>query len=161
MSKVAHAYRELLARLTERLHQGERNIDTLMDHASHELDKRPELQPHERGQVLQALRRDLGEFARSYEENLSEEFNDSVFMRVIRQSLWKELADITDRSQLEWRDVFEDLNHHGVYHSGEVVGLGKLVCENCHFTREIYTPETLSRCPECGHDKFQRQPFTP
>ncbi len=60
----------------------------------------------------------------SYEESLKEE-SDSVFMRVIKESLWQELADITDKTQLEWREVFQDLNHHGVYHSGEVVGLGK------------------------------------
>ena len=65
----------------------------------------------------------------SYEESLKEE-SDSVFMRVIKESLWQELADITDKTQLEWREVFRDLNHHGVYHSGEVVGLGNLVCEN-------------------------------
>ncbi len=62
----------------------------------------------------------------SYEESLKEE-SDSVFMRVIKESLWQELADITDKTQLEWREVFQDLNHHGVYHSGEVVGLGNLV----------------------------------
>ncbi len=43
-----------------------------------------------------------------------------------------ELVDITDKTQLEWREVFQDLNHHGVYHSGEAVGLGNLVCEKCH-----------------------------
>ena len=69
------------------------------------------------------MKRDLEEFARSYEES-HEDDSDSVFMRVIKESLWQELADITDKTQLEWREVFQDLNHHGVYHSGEVVGLG-------------------------------------
>ncbi len=41
----------------------------------------------------------------SYEESLKEE-SDSVFMRVIKESLWQELADITDKTQLEWREVF-------------------------------------------------------
>lgn len=161
MNKVAHAYRELIAALTERLHQGERDIDALIAGAHHQMDRRDELNAHEKEQVLQALRRDLEEFARSYNESQSDSPTDSVFMRVMRESLWKELADITDRSQLEWREVFQDLQHHGVYHSGEVVGLGNLVCEKCGFTRAIYTPETLTRCPECGHDQYQRQPFTP
>ena len=87
--------------------------------------------------------------------------SDSVFMRVIKESLWQELADITDKTQLEWREVFQDLNHHGVYHSGEVVGLGNLVCEKCHFHLPIYTPEVLTLCPKCGHDQFQRRPFEP
>lgn len=161
MNKVAHAYRELIAALTERLYQGERDIEALLSAAQQQMARRGELDAHQQTQVLQALRRDLEEFARSYHESQSDAPGDSVFARVMRDSLWKELADITDRSQLEWREVFQDLQHHGVYQSGEVVGLGNLVCEQCGFSREIYTPETLGRCPECGHDRFSRQPFTP
>jgi hypothetical protein len=54
------------------------------------------------------VRRDLEEFARSYEES-QDEVTDSVFMRVIKESLWQELADITDKTQLEWREVFRIL----------------------------------------------------
>ncbi|RAP71648.1 hypothetical protein ACZ87_01526 [Candidatus Erwinia dacicola] len=74
-----------------------------------------------------------------------------MFRRVIRQNIWKELADITDKSQLEWREVFQDINHHGAYQSREIVG----------FTRAIYTPEVLTHYPECGHDHFLHQPFEP
>lgn len=87
--------------------------------------------------MIAAVKRDLEEFARSYEESHEDE-SDSVFMRVIKESLWQELADITDKTQLEWREVFQDLNHHGVYHSGEVVGLGNLVCEKCHYHGGIH-----------------------
>ncbi|MGQ7174401.1 zinc ribbon-containing protein, partial [Escherichia sp. R-CC3] len=45
-------------------------------------------------ELTRAVRRDLEEFAMSYEESLKEE-SDSVFMRVIKESLWQELADIT------------------------------------------------------------------
>jgi len=160
MNKVAQYYRELISSLTKRLEQGERDIDALVESARQRMNNRGELTRSEIDDVTRAVRRDLEEFARSYAEH-EEELSDSVFMRVIRQSLWKELADITDKSQLEWREVFQDLHHHGVYQSGEVVGLGNLVCENCQFTRAIYTPEVLTRCPECGHDQFQRQPFEP
>lgn len=159
MNKVAQYYRELVSSLTTRLERGERDIDALVESARQRMQNRGELTRHEIDDVTRAVRRDLEEFARSYEEEQS--LSDSVFMRVISQSLWKELADITDKSQLEWREVFQDLNHHGVYQSGEVVGLGNLVCENCQFTRAIYTPETLTRCSECGHDQFVRQPFSP
>jgi len=160
MNKVAQYYREFISSLTTRLEQGERDIDTLVESARQRMNNRGELTRSEIDDVVRAIRRDLEEFARSYAENAQEQ-DESVFMRVIRQSLWKELADITDKSQLEWREVFQDLNHHGVYQSGEVVGLGNLVCENCQFTRAIYTPEILTRCAECGHDQFQRQPFEP
>lgn len=101
--------------------------------------------------MTRAVRRDLEEFARSYDE--------SVFLRMIKERLWQRLADITDRTQLEWKEVFKDVSHHGVYHSGEVFGLGNLACERCHHTLAFYTPETLPLCPYCGFDEFHRQPF--
>lgn len=160
MNKVAQYYRELVASLSERLRNGERDIDALVEQARERVIKTGELTRTEVDELTRAVRRDLEEFAMSYEESLKEE-SDSVFMRVIKESLWQELADITDKTQLEWREVFQDLNHHGVYHSGEVVGLGNLVCEKCHFHLPIYTPEVLTLCPKCGHDQFQRRPFEP
>ncbi len=160
MHNVAQAYRTTIATLTQRLERGERDVEALVAEARVNLQADENLSFSEVDEVIRAVRRDLYEFARSYPEPESTS-DDSLFLRVIRESLWKELADITDKSQLEWREVFKDLHHHGVYQSGEVVGLGNLVCEQCGFSRAIYTPEVLTRCPECNHDQFQRQPFEP
>lgn len=160
MNKVAQFYRELVLTLSERLRNGERDIDALVEQARVKISQSGELTQREVESLTTAVRRDLEEFARSYEES-QDELTDSVFMRVIKESLWQELADITDKTQLEWREVFQDLNHHGVYHSGEVVGLGNLVCEHCHYHLAVYTPDILPRCPKCGHDQFQRRPFEP
>lgn len=160
MIKVAQFYRELVSTLSERLRSGERDIDALVEQARVKISQSGELTHREVETLTKAVRRDLEEFARSYEES-QDELTDSVFMRVIKESLWQELADITDKTQLEWREVFQDLNHHGVYHSGEVVGLGNLVCEKCHYHLAVYTPDVLPRCPKCGHDQFQRRPFEP
>ncbi len=157
MSDVIRAWHETVALLAKRLDRGERDIDRLMSYARDHLNTHSALTPDEQQQVLKSVRRDIKTFAQGYDEQRP----DSLFMRIVRQSLWKELADITDRSQLEWRDLFVDLRHHGVYQSGEVVGLGNLICEKCHFTRAIYTAEILERCPKCGHSHFHREPFTP
>ncbi|MBA0167664.1 MULTISPECIES: zinc ribbon-containing protein [Pectobacterium] len=160
MNKLARYYRELMASVTARLNNGERDLDSLVLSARKTLQESSELTQKEIEQVIQAVQRDLEEFARSYSESQNA-FTDSVFMRVIKESLWQELADITDKTQLEWREIFKDVNHHGVYHSGEVVGLGNLVCENCHHHIAFYTPEVLPLCPKCSHDLFHRQPFQP
>ena len=146
--------------LTERLRNGERDIDALVEQARARVAQTGELTRTEVDELIRAVRRDLEEFAMSYSESQDDE-EDSVFLRVIKESIWQELADITDKTQLEWREVFQDLNHHGVYHSGEVVGLGNLVCEKCHFHLAVYTPDVLPLCPKCGHDQFQRRPFEP
>lgn len=160
MNNVAQYYRHLMAQLTERLSTGERDIDALVASAREKMTQTTDLTRTEIEEITLAVRRDLKEFATSYGESQAA-FSDSVFMRVIKESLWQELADITDKTQLEWREVFEDLNHHGVYHSGEVVGLGNLICEKCHNPLPVYTPEVLPLCPKCGHDHFQRRPFEP
>lgn len=160
MNKVAQFYRELVATLTERLRNGERDIDALVEQARARVAQTGELTRTEVDELIRAVRRDLEEFAMSYSESQEDE-EDSVFLRVIKESIWQELADITDKTQLEWREVFQDLSHHGVYHSGEVVGLGNLVCEKCHFHLAVYTPDVLPLCPKCGHDQFQRRPFEP
>ena len=160
MNKVAQIYRELVGTLTERLRNGERDIDALVSQARAKVAQTSELTRTEIDELLRAVRRDLEEFAMSYGESQEDE-SDSVFLRVIKESIWQELADITDKTQLEWREVFQDLNHHGVYHSGEVVGLGNLVCEKCHYHLAVYTPDVLPLCPKCGHDQFQRRPFEP
>jgi len=160
MNKVAQYYRELVTTLTERLRNGERDIDALVEQARERVSQTGELTRTEVEELTRAVRRDLEEFAISYNES-QDELKDSVFLRVIKESIWQELADITDKTQLEWREVFQDLNHHGVYHSGEVVGLGNLVCEKCHFHLAVYSPDVLPLCPKCGHDQFQRKAFEP
>ncbi|MCS2172034.1 zinc ribbon-containing protein [Scandinavium sp. TWS1a] len=160
MNKVAQYYRELVTTLTERLRNGDRDIDALVEQARLRVSQTGELTRTEVEELTRAVRRDLEEFAISYNES-QDELKDSVFLRVIKESIWQELADITDKTQLEWREVFQDLNHHGVYHSGEVVGLGNLVCEKCHFHLAVYSPDVLPLCPKCGHDQFQRKAFEP
>lgn len=160
MNRVSELYRELVASLSDYLREGERSIDYLVSRARKHLSDTRSFTHGEIEEATRAVRRDLEEFARSYNES-RDELSDSVFMRVIKESLWQELADVTDKTQLEWREIFHDLSHHGVYHSGEVVGLGNLVCENCHFTQTFYTPEILPVCPECGHNQFHRRPFEP
>lgn len=160
MNKVARYYRELMVSVTARLEKGERDIDEIVQRARETLQQGSELTQQESEQVIQAVQRDLEEFARSYDES-RHEFTDSVFMRVIKESIWQKLVDITDKTQLEWRELFKDVRHHGVYHSGDVVGLGDLVCENCHYRMAFYTPEVLPLCPKCSHDLFHRQPFQP
>ncbi len=137
MNKVAQYYRELVSSLSERLRHGERDIDALVTQARDKIVRAGDLTQSEIESVIAAVKRDLEEFARSYEESHEDE-SDSVFMRVIKESLWQELADITDKTQLEWREVFQDLNHHGVYHSGEVVGLGNPCVRSVTITGGVY-----------------------
>jgi hypothetical protein len=77
MNKVAQFYRELVATLTERLRNGERDIDALVEQARFRVTQTGELTRTEIEEVTRAVRRDLEEFARSYEESQAVTFSPS------------------------------------------------------------------------------------
>jgi hypothetical protein len=85
MNKVAQFYRELVSTLSERLRNGERDIDALVEQARVKISQSGELTHREVETLTKAVRRDLEEFARSYEES-QDELTDSVFMRVIKRA---------------------------------------------------------------------------
>ena len=59
MNKVAQFYRELVATLTERLRNGERDIDALVEQARARVTQTGELTRTEVEEVTRAVRRDL------------------------------------------------------------------------------------------------------
>lgn len=85
MNKVAQYYRELVSSLSERLRHGERDIDALVTQAREKIVRAGDLTQSEIESVIAAVKRDLEEFARSYEESHEDE-SDSVFMRVIKRA---------------------------------------------------------------------------
>ena len=88
-------------------------------------------------------------------------FRDSLFYRRISETVWGWLAGVTDKSQLEWQELAEDLSHHGEYQAGEVVGPGLYDCTLCAHRHEVTHPEVLTTCLECNHHTFIRHPLTP
>nr|WP_086941191.1 zinc ribbon-containing protein [Thaumasiovibrio occultus] len=111
--------------------------------------------------IKQYLRRDLKEFGENVEKPEPESFKDSQFYQGIVNTIWQNLAEITDQTQIEWHEIFADIEHGGVYHAGEIIGLGKLVCEQCGHEEFYYHPQPVSRCIHCDHDHFARYPLDP
>lgn len=77
MNKVAQFYRELMNQLTERLRNGERDINTLISSMRERMVQTEALTRSEVEDVVLAVRRDLEEFARSYHES-QDDVSDSV-----------------------------------------------------------------------------------
>ena len=87
MNKVAQYYRELVASLSERLRNGERDIDALVEQARQRVMQTGELTRTEVEELTRAVRRDLEEFALSYEESLDEEDRQRLYAGYQREYL--------------------------------------------------------------------------
>lgn len=105
-------------------------------------------------QDLQEIKKHREDAKAAQTENLVE---TEAFRDVIIELMWQKLSEITDKTQLEWGEVTEDVKHKGRYHAGEEVGIGVFVCVNCGFEIEVYHPKSLIPCPECQHVEFSRR----
>ena len=100
---------------------------------------------------------DLHEF---YQQN-QQEVKHSIYLGLMKESFWAVLANITDKSQVEWAELCEDFVHNGEYQKGDVIGFGQLCCQKCHNIRLITHLTTVDECLHCGHEHFNRQGLTP
>ena len=73
------------------------------------------------------------------------------------EALWYELAQVTDKTQLEWQELTSDFVHQGHYQAGEDIGMGLYCCDNCGASQGYFHPTVLAECVDCGGLHFHRQ----
>ena len=74
---------------------------------------------------------------------------------------WQELSHIEDKTQLEWQSLSQDFKHNGMYHAGEWIAMGTLVCKNCTHSFDIYHATQITPCIECDGIYFSRKALQP
>ncbi len=133
-----------LKQLVEALQKGEQKTHELIYHLT-----------HLSGSFIHSLKHDLAHYREHQHEY------DELAKAELIESIWYELSLIADRSQIEWHNLQSDFDHQGVYSTGDWVGLGEIVCQNCHWRLHIYHPTQLTECPECSGDCFSREALAP
>lgn len=100
---------------------------------------------------------DLHEF---YQQNQAE-VQSSVYLALMNENLWKSLASMTDKSQVEWSELMDDFEHDGIYHQGDYIGFGELECQKCQQKISITHLSQVTDCINCGGQKFIRHALKP
>ncbi|EAS41411.1 zinc ribbon-containing protein [Photobacterium profundum] len=160
MAKQKAEYEALLEKVTETLRHSPEELKDWVDTTEKYRQAASDMTKDEWALISAYLKRDLKEFGKNVEES-PEPFAESPFYKLVSESIWSGLAEITDKTQIEWHELMDDLQHQGIYQAGEIVGLGNLVCEKCGH-HEIYShAKRIELCSQCGHDQFTRQSLTP
>lgn len=153
-------YEKLIQQVTETVNISPELLSRWKETSEKYLDAASDMTKDQWALISEYVKRDLEEFASEYEES-QEDFENSPFYISIQDSIWRGLAEITDRTQLEWHELLNDMRHDGVYKSGEMVGLGRLVCNQCG-NEEYYThPQEIEPCRKCGYTFFSRKQLRP
>lgn len=153
-------YETLLEQVTETLEHSPDELKHWADITEQYRQAASDMTKDELALISAYLKRDLQEFGLNVKESPAP-FSDSPFYRVVKETIWEGLAEVTDKTQIEWREVMDDLKHRGVYEAGEIIGLGNLVCEKCGHEELITHVKKISPCLKCGHTRFTRKPLSP
>ena len=91
----------------------------------------------------------------------NDDYYSSLAWQELKESLWFELSHIEDKTQLEWQALNQDFKHNGVYHQGEWIAMGTLVCKNCSHSYDIYHATQIRACSQCDGIYFSRKALQP
>ena len=108
-------------------------------------------------QFTDNLKHDLHDF---YKQNQSQA-QHSIYLGLLNETLWSNLAKLTDKSQVEWAELVDDFEHDGVYKIGDIIGFGELVCQQCDEKIHITHASEVIACVECGGGSYTRLPLDP
>jgi len=108
-------------------------------------------------QFTDNLRYDLHDF---YQQNQAE-IKHSTYLGLLNETLWANLAQLTDKSQVEWAELVDDFEHDGLYNVGDIIGFGELVCQQCDEKIHIMHASEVQACVKCGGGSFTRLPLDP
>ena len=108
-------------------------------------------------QFIENLTYDLHDF---YQLN-KKQVNNSLYLGLLNETLWDNLAKLTDKSQVEWAELIDDFDHDGIYRRGDIIGFGTLQCEQCDEIMTIMHASEVTDCVHCGASQFFRLPLTP
>lgn len=156
MPKRKTGYEEMLEDVIETLKHSPDEVNQVLQTSGKVISAANDMTKDELALISAYVKADLKEFADSYEESKS-----GPFYLTIADSIWQGLLEITDRTKVEWVELFEDLEHQGLYEAGEVIGLGNLVCDECGHKTSYTHPTVIIPCIKCGHTGFSRQALKP
>jgi hypothetical protein len=156
MPKRKLGYEDKFEEVVEALKQSPEELKKALETSGEVAHAASDMTKDEIALVSAYVKSDLKEFADNYQES-----KESPFSIMIADSIWQALLDITDRTKVEWVELFEDLEHQGVYQVGDVIGLGHLICEKCGQKTRYIHPTTVHSCSKCGGQAFTRVSLKP
>ncbi len=157
---LGSTYELLLKKAIEEIRQTEDKsgpaLHRLIDKISSELSGVEYLTDEQLRQLTTGLKRDLVDAA----DHISAEGRDirswlSFDMELIEDTLLGLFMDAADKTTIELARLKAEAMVAG-YQTGEVIGMGTLVCDECGETLNFHKPGHIPPCPKCKATHFHR-----
>lgn len=156
-SSIKEVYQKLQAWLEDTKGNEVRSIASLLEQAKVIVIAAEQIPEQKVKQFIANLTYDLSDFYQQYKADIKH----SVYLDLLNESLWENLAQITDKSQVEWSELMDDFQHQDGYHVGDYVGFGQLQCQACQHCVTYSHANVVTDCIACGGKDFNRLSLTP
>lgn len=158
---MGEAYELMLERISDNYHKLERKAAPEMAHLLAEAREKAvelgELSREEADKLAEYLRRDLEDAGR-YLGEAGNDFKD--WLGFESSLLGDRLLDLfkkaADKTTLELMKLESGPETPMIYNTGEVTGIGTLVCTACGETLHFKKPGRIPPCPKCHATLYQR-----
>jgi len=156
--KLVEAYNALLHRVydsvTEAGDKFKPNLDKRLEQAA-ELE---ELGREEIDTISGYLRRDIEAAAQWMADNGDDFTNWLRFdAELVETRALEAFSQLADQTTLELKQLEQQATALGEWHTGEIVGIGTLVCTGCGEKLHFHATGHIPPCPKCHGSVFKRQ----
>ncbi len=155
---VSEAYEASLEKALHQARQSDTSLHELLDDA----DNKPRTPGKfslidETVKLEQSIKRDLLDAAHHMNET-GKELKDwlGFDLTLIKNELWEKFTEAADKTTLELLKL-KLIAANAEYHTGEVIGLGTLSCDQCGAALHFHKPGHIPPCGKCNGTHFHRQ----
>ncbi len=157
--KLIEAYNKLLHRMADSLSDAGDKLKPNLEKRLEQAAALEELGREEIDAISDYLRRDIKAAAQWMDDN-GDEIKDWFRFDVeqIEARALEAFTQLADQTTLELKQLERQATAVGEWHTGEIVGIGTLVCKECGKELHFHKTGHIPPCPKCHSSVFQRHP---
>ncbi len=159
--RLLKIYDQMLERVHEWIVETEEkalpNLNEALHHAQERAVHLGEATREEAHEVAEFLRRDLDEL-RAYVRETGRDLGSWLRLDVnlIETRLLDMIGSIADPTRLALTELEDENRERAEWRTGEIAGIGTLVCNACGHRLRFVVTAHIPKCPECGGTSFSR-----
>ncbi len=162
---LVSAYNQMMQEMRnafERADPSDMSLQKALDMAKHQATHIGEVTAEEAHEIGEYIKRDINDAA-EYMMETSSEFYDWLMLdiEIIERRVIDLFLSVADHTRIELEQfnrppVDLELDQIPIYKSGEITGLGTLICENCGTVKAFPSSNAITNCEQCEHGRFIR-----
>jgi hypothetical protein len=156
---LGEAYELLLEKALQKAHQSGAFAHQMLDESRSDIVALNKFDDNETVKLEAYVKRDLVDAAQ-YLDKTGKELKSWLGFDVslIKRELWERFSEAADQTTIALHQLKEQAAS-AKYQSGELAGLGTLVCDECGERLHFHKPSYIPHCIKCQNTHFHRHDF--